>query len=170
MFPDHRVSGNILLTSIKRKHKMAGVLLAYECIISRTHVKEFISIYVLRYWATSNLRVCFVYHNNATWSKAVIMHNKRKIFPCLMPLSDVCTRQCIRADASMRLRRACVVCLILACTVPAIQCVFSEKIFQNSLLFSQAKLPFESTQSNELEVTSSEVFASYSTLRFYNIK
>ena len=115
---------------------MAGVLLAYECIISGTHVTEFISIYVLRalnwtrdYWATSNLRICFVYHNNATQSKPVIVHNKRKIFPCLTRSSDTYTRQrwhvvaseltrrYVRADGSVRLRRICVVCLILACTV-----------------------------------------------------
>ena len=87
---------------------MAGVLLVYECIISRTHVAEFILIYVLCYWATSNLRICFVYRNNVTWSEAVIVHKKRKIFTCLTPSSDACTRRCVQADASA----SCLHCLL----------------------------------------------------------
>ena len=36
------------------------------------------------YWASSNLRFCFVFHNNAPQSKAVTVNNERKIFSFLM--------------------------------------------------------------------------------------
>ena len=39
---------NKLQALIFKSLEMAGFLLAYECIISRTHVTEFISIHVLR--------------------------------------------------------------------------------------------------------------------------
>ena len=48
------------------------------------------------YWASSNLRFCFVFHNNAPQSKAVTVNNGRKIFSFLM-----CPSWCRRSSAPM---------------------------------------------------------------------
>ena len=85
------------------------------------------------YWATANRRICFVYHSNATRSKAVIVHNNKNLF-----LPDafiwgmyvlVLMRWCIWADGSMCLCRVCVVCMLNVILAFTVQCIAFPKLF-----------------------------------------